>query len=108
MLTSIGVETGDVVGVMDWDTTRFLELFNAIPMSGSVIHTINVRLSPDQVLYTINHAEDKILFVNEEFIPIIPTLSFFLCKFLFHSHYTKSHLTFQSFPGKKYKAGDRL
>ncbi len=71
MLTSIGVETGDVVGVMDWDTTRFLELFNAIPMSGSVIHTINVRLSPDQVLYTINHAEDKILFVNEEFIPII-------------------------------------
>jgi len=71
MLASIGVETGDVVGVMDWDTTRFLELFNAIPMSGSVIHTINVRLSPDQVLYTINHAEDKILFVNEEFIPII-------------------------------------
>ena len=71
MLESLGVGPGDVVGVADWDTTRFLELFFAVPMKGSIIHTINIRLSPEQILYTINHAEDKILIVNEEFKPIV-------------------------------------
>ncbi len=71
MLESIGVGPGDVVGVADWDTTRFLELFFAVPMKGSIIHTINIRLSPEQILYTINHAEDEILIVNEEFKPIV-------------------------------------
>ena len=71
MLESVGIGPGDVVGVADWDTTRFLELFFAIPMKGSIIHTINIRLSPEQILYTINHAEDKVLIVNEEFKPIV-------------------------------------
>ncbi len=71
MLESVGVGPGDVVGVADWDTTRFLELFFCVPMKGSIIHTINIRLSPEQILYTINHAEDKVLIVNEEFKPII-------------------------------------
>ena len=71
MLESVGVGPGDVVGVADWDTTRFLELFFCVPMKGSIIHTINIRLSPEQILYTINHAEDKVLIVNEEFKPIV-------------------------------------
>lgn len=71
MLTDIGVKPGSVVGVMEWDTTRYLELFFVIPMLGAIIHTINVRLSPDQILYTINHAEDEYLFVNKEFTPLI-------------------------------------
>lgn len=70
-LTALGVERGDTVGVMDWDSHRYLECFFAIPMMGAVLHTINVRLSPEQILYTINHAEDDILIVNGEFLPIL-------------------------------------
>jgi fatty-acyl-CoA synthase len=70
-LTALGVERGDTVGVMDWDTHRYLECFFAIPMMGAVLHTINVRLSPEQILYTINHAEDDVLIVNGEFLPIL-------------------------------------
>ncbi len=70
-LNSIDVNPGSVVGVMDWDSHRYLELFFAVPMVGSIIHTINVRLSPEQILFTINHAEDEVLFVNKDFMPII-------------------------------------
>lgn len=71
VLTSLGVRHGDTVAVMDWDSHRYLELFFAVPMIGAVLHTINVRLSPEQILYTIDHAEDDILLVNSEFIPIL-------------------------------------
>lgn len=70
-LTSLGVKPGDTVAVMDWDSHRYLECFFAVPMIGAVLHTINVRLSPEQVLYTIDHAEDDVLLVNAEFIPIL-------------------------------------
>jgi fatty-acyl-CoA synthase len=70
-LTSLGVKAGDTVAVMDWDSHRYLECFFAVPMIGAVLHTINVRLSPEQILYTIDHAEDDFLLVNSEFLPII-------------------------------------
>ncbi|MDD2734328.1 MAG: fatty acid--CoA ligase [Desulfuromonadaceae bacterium] len=70
-LTSLGVKPGDTVAVMDWDSHRYLECFFAIPMIGAVLHTINVRLSPEQILYTIDHAEDDFLLVNSEFLPIL-------------------------------------
>ncbi len=70
-LTGLGVKPGDTVAVMDWDSHRYLELFFAVPMIGAVLHTINVRLSPEQILYTIDHAEDDILLVNGEFLPIL-------------------------------------
>jgi fatty-acyl-CoA synthase len=70
-LTSLGVQHGMTVGVMDWDTPRYLECFFSVPMIGAVLHTINVRLSPEQILYTINHAEDDLIFVNEEFLPLL-------------------------------------
>ncbi len=57
--------------VMDWDSHRYLECFFAVPMIGAVLHTVNVRLSPEQILYTIDHAEDDVLLVNAEFLPII-------------------------------------
>jgi fatty-acyl-CoA synthase len=69
-LKSLGIGPGDTVGVMDWDSHRYLELYFAVPMMGAVLHTINVRLSPEQILYTINHAEDDILLINKDFIPI--------------------------------------
>jgi fatty-acyl-CoA synthase len=70
-LASIGVKKGSTVAVMDWDNHRYLECFFAVPMMGAVLHTINVRLSPEQVLYTINHAEDDVILVHNDFMPII-------------------------------------
>ncbi|MGP8197272.1 MAG: AMP-binding protein, partial [Syntrophobacteraceae bacterium] len=61
VLEKMGVKAGDTVGVMDWDSHRYLECLFAIPMMGAIIHTVNVRLSPEQILYTINHAEDDAL-----------------------------------------------
>lgn len=71
VLVSLGIKPGDTVAVMDWDSHRYLECFFAVPMIGAVLHTINVRLSPEQVLYTIDHAEDDLLLVNGEFLPIL-------------------------------------
>jgi fatty-acyl-CoA synthase len=70
-LTDAGVKPGDTVAVMDWDTPRYLECFFAIPMIGAILHTINVRLSPEQVVYTMNHAEDDVVLVHDDFIPIL-------------------------------------
>ena len=75
LLTNIGVEQGDVVAVMDWDSHRYLEHYFAVPMIGAILHTVNIRLSPEQMLYTINHAEDKILVVHKDFEPIIKAIS---------------------------------
>src|ERR1700732_780169 len=70
-LQKIGVRPGDSVGVLDWDSNRFLEAFFAIPMMGMVLQTVNVRLSPEQVAYTINHAGASTLLVNEEFVGLL-------------------------------------
>ncbi|WP_440874293.1 fatty acid--CoA ligase [Thalassotalea sp. PLHSN55] len=69
-LTELGVKAGDTVAVMDWDSHRYLECFFAIPMIGAVLHTVNIRLSPDQILYTMNHAKDDFVLVHEDFLPI--------------------------------------
>ncbi len=73
-LAGLGVKRGDTVAVMDWDSHRYLECFFAVPMMGAVLHTINIRLSPEQILYTINHAEDDVILVNTEFLPVLETI----------------------------------
>ncbi|MEN0107875.1 MAG: fatty acid--CoA ligase, partial [Pseudomonas sp.] len=70
VLTAAGVKPGDTVAVMDWDSHRYLECMFAVPMIGAVLHTINIRLSPEQILYTMNHADDRLVLVNSEFLPI--------------------------------------
>ncbi|MGZ4199290.1 MAG: fatty acid--CoA ligase [Thermoleophilia bacterium] len=70
-LIELGVKPGDTVGVLDWDSHRYLECFYAVPMIGAVLHTVNVRLSPEQLVYTIDHAEDDVLLINAEFLPLI-------------------------------------
>ena len=70
-LAALGVKPGSTVAVMDWDSHRYLECFFAVPMMGAVLHTVNVRISPDQVLYTINHAQDDVILVNAEFLPLL-------------------------------------
>jgi fatty-acyl-CoA synthase len=70
-LASLGVEPGDTVAIIDWDTNRYLECFFAVPMMGAVLHTVNVRLSAEQILYTINHAEDDVILINSELLPLL-------------------------------------
>lgn len=71
MLQQQGVQPGDTVAIMDWDSHRYLECFFAVPMMGAVLHTINIRLSSEQLIYTINHAEDDVILVNAEFLPLL-------------------------------------
>lgn len=73
LLARLGLE-GETVAFMDWDTPRYLEAFFAVPMVGSVLMTANVRLSPEQILYTLNHSGAKALFVNAEFLPILTAI----------------------------------
>jgi fatty-acyl-CoA synthase len=73
-LQGIGVRPGDTVGVLDWDSNRFLEAFFAVPMMGAVLQTVNVRLSPEQIAYTINHAKCSTLIVNDEFAGLVEGL----------------------------------
>jgi fatty-acyl-CoA synthase len=73
-LTKLGVERGDTVCVFDYDSHRYFESYFAVPMIGAVLHTQNWRLSPDQIIYTMNHAEDKIVLVHAEFLPLIETV----------------------------------
>jgi len=73
-LKSLGVKPGSTVGVMDWDSHRYLECFFAIPMTGAVLHMVNIRLSPEQILYTVNHAEDDVLLVNSDFLPVLESI----------------------------------
>ena len=70
VLKTIGLQAGDVVAVMDWDSHRYLEAYFAVPMSGMILQTVNVRLAEDKVLYTINHAKPKALLLNAEFEPM--------------------------------------
>jgi fatty-acyl-CoA synthase len=67
-LVQLGVQPADTVAVMDWDSDRYLECFFAVPMMGAVLQTVNVRLSPEQILYTLNHAGAKIVLVNGDFL----------------------------------------
>src|SRR5499427_9682714 len=70
-LTALGVKPGATIAVMDWDSHRYLECFFAVPMMGAVLHMVNVRISPEQVLYTINHAQDDVILVNAEFLSLL-------------------------------------
>ena len=70
-LSDLGIGVGDTVGVLDWDSNRYLESYFAIPGIGAVLHMVNIRLSPEQILYTINHARDDALLVHADFLPML-------------------------------------
>jgi fatty-acyl-CoA synthase len=74
LLTTQGVQAGDVVAVLDWDSHRYLEAFFAVPMIGAVLHTVNVRLSPEQIHYTMEHAEDAFVLIHPDFVPLLAPL----------------------------------
>ena len=74
-LAALGTGAGDTVAMLDWDSHRYLECFFAVPMIGAVLHTVNIRLSPEQVLYTMNHAADDVVLVHKDFIPLVKPLA---------------------------------
>jgi len=73
-LKRLGIEAGDTVAVLDYDSPRYLECFFAIPMMGAVLQTVNWRLSVEQILYTLNHAEAKMIITHTAFLPILENL----------------------------------
>lgn len=73
-LAKLGIKAGDTVAMMDWDSHRYLECFFAIPMMGAVLQTVNIRLSPEQILYTLNHAEADVILINTEFLPLLEAI----------------------------------
>ena len=69
-----GIAAGDTVAVFDYDSNRFLEAFFAIPMMGAVLQMVNWRLSAEQIQYTVNHAEAKLVIINSDFLPILENI----------------------------------
>ena len=70
-LTKLGVGDGDRVGTFCWNTQEHLEAYFAIPCIGAVLHTLNIRLFPEQLAYVINHAEDRVVIVDDSLIPVL-------------------------------------
>lgn len=73
-LEKLGIKEGDRVGTLAWNHHRHLEAYFAIPCSGAVLHTINIRLSPQHVNYIINHAEDKVLIIDSDIVPLVEAI----------------------------------
>ncbi|MCY0870311.1 MAG: AMP-binding protein, partial [Firmicutes bacterium] len=65
-LDGLGLAAGDHVSSFGWNTHRHLELYFGVPCSGRVLHTVNIRLASEQLVYTINHAQDRVLFVDPD------------------------------------------
>jgi fatty-acyl-CoA synthase len=73
-LKSLGLQPGDRVATFAWNHHRHLELYFAVPMQGSVLHTLNIRLFHDQLTYIVNHAADRFLIVDRTLLPVIRQL----------------------------------
>jgi len=70
-LTALGIGDGDRVGTFMWNNQTHLEAYLAIPCMGAVLHTLNIRLFPEQLAYVINHAEDKVIIVDASIAPLL-------------------------------------
>jgi|TARA_B110000263_G_scaffold243771_1_gene250955 acyl-CoA synthetase (AMP-forming)/AMP-acid ligase II len=73
-LAAHGIKQGDRVASFMWNNYRHLELYQAVPSMGAVLHTLNIRLSPTDLTYIINHAEDRIIFIDEDLLPLLEPL----------------------------------
>jgi acyl-CoA synthetase (AMP-forming)/AMP-acid ligase II len=74
-LVELGVEQGDRIGTFAWNNQRHFELYFAIPCVGAVLHTLNIRLFEEQLSYIVNHAEDKLIFVDDSLVPVLEKLA---------------------------------
>mgnify|MGYP001814434965 FL=1 len=77
-LATLGIRPGDRVGTFSWNNTAHMEAYLAIPSMGAIMHTVNIRLSPEHIAYVINHAEDRAIILDasllELFEPVLPLL----------------------------------
>ncbi len=85
-LHRMGVGQGSTVAMLDWDSHRYLESYFAIPMLGSTLMKANIRLSPEQLAYTLDHSGAEVVLLNADFIPVIqeirdrlPRVKHFIC-----------------------------
>jgi fatty-acyl-CoA synthase len=74
-LAAHGVVAGDRVATFAWNSQEHVELYMAIPCMGAVLHTLNIRLFPEQLVYVINHAEDRIVFIDDSLVPLLAPLA---------------------------------
>ncbi len=74
-LGSLGIEQGDRVGTFAWNNQEHLELYFAVPCTGAVVHTLNIRLFAEQLIYIVNHAEDRVIFVDASLVPVLEKLA---------------------------------
>ncbi|MFZ4792859.1 MAG: long-chain fatty acid--CoA ligase [Blastocatellia bacterium] len=74
-LRDLGIGQGDRVASFGWNTFRHLELYYAVPCMGAILHTLNLRLSAVDLEYIINHAEDKVIFIDEDLLPLLERLA---------------------------------
>ncbi|HST21906.1 MAG TPA: long-chain fatty acid--CoA ligase [Blastocatellia bacterium] len=70
-LKRLGIREGDRVGTFCWNTQEHLEAYFAIPCMSAVLHTLNLRLFPEQLIYIINHAEDRVIIVDDSLVPLL-------------------------------------
>ena len=73
-LQRLGIEVGDRVGTFCWNNQGHLEAYLAIPCMGAVLHTLNVRLPAEQLVYVVNHAEDRVIIVDASLIPLLAAI----------------------------------
>src|SRR5581483_6022966 len=74
-LKGLGIEAGDRVATFGWNSQEHLECYVAIPSVGAVLHTLNIRLFPDQLAYIVNHAEDRVLLIDADLLPAIEAIA---------------------------------
>jgi len=74
-LRELGVGDGDRVATFAWNTQRHLEAYMAAPCMGAVLHTLNIRLFPEQLVYIANHAEDRVIIVDDSLVPLLAKIS---------------------------------
>jgi fatty-acyl-CoA synthase len=74
-LGTLGVEQGDRVGTFAWNNQRHFELYFAVPCIGAVLHTLNIRLFEEQLTYIVNHAEDRVIFVDPSLVAALAKLA---------------------------------
>nr|MDO8080960.1 long-chain-fatty-acid--CoA ligase [Candidatus Freyarchaeota archaeon] len=75
LLEELGVKQGDKVICFDWNTYQFFDLYFSVPCMGAVLHEGNPRLSVDEAQYVVNHAQDKVLLFNQDFLPLIESIA---------------------------------
>ena len=73
-LRRLKVDVGDRVGTLAWNTQEHLEAYFAIPGIGAVLHTLNLRLFPEQLAYIVNHAEDEVIILDDSLVPLLAPL----------------------------------